>query len=123
MSGLPDKGKSKLDEAHQFLLSIGRDNNTILNPYHMVDNTKEVKWCECMKIDIKQICILTVSGMVLVDNWASSKGAVLEVILFLVLGIPIYNIFGENITADVFKSFTQEFLYDMFAQMVATHHI
>lgn len=121
MSGIPDLGYSKLSSAESFLKGLGFV--SILNPYKMVDQTKSPKWHECLKIDIKDIMNYGVGGVILIDNWMNSKGATLEVILFLSLGIPIFDMVGENITVKTLQSMSPEFLHIMFTKMVDTHRL
>ena len=117
MSGLPDLGKSLLDSTESAWREVGF--KKIINPYDMVDQSSVPTWSDCMRIDIKEIFTSDVKAMLLIDNWKNSKGATLEVILFLSLGIPIFHYdSGSNITSKTFSEFTQEFLYDKFQQMV-----
>ncbi len=89
MTGLPDLGQGAMDKQERALRHAGYVN--IINPYHEVDQTKVITWAEAMRIDIAQILARDVKAMVLLNEWERSKGALLEVILFLALGIPIYN--------------------------------
>lgn len=119
MSGLPDLGEKRLGIAEKRLVDYGFV--SVMNPFKMVDQSKNLAWADCMRIDIRDIMNFGVGGMILIDNWMGSKGATLEVILFLVLGIPIFDEGGNNITDVVYNSFTPEFLYDKFRSMVETH--
>ena len=93
----------------------------VMNPYYMVDQEKKLTWADCMVIDIKDIMNYGVRAAFLLDNWVESKGATLEVILFLALGIPLFDKNGNNITQRVFEQFTPEFLHQKFVAMIATH--
>lgn len=120
MSGLEDLGQEAMQQAENFLRDSGY--LFIMNPYKMVDQTKKYTWAECMTIDIKDIMNFGVKGVLLLDNWKNSKGATLEVILFLALGKPIFNIKGENITMDLLMFEMQpDFIHEKFLQMVNTH--
>lgn len=121
MSGLTDLGEKELNAAEAMLLKEGFV--SVLNPFKMVDQTKSPKWHDCMKIDLKDILNYGVGGCVLLDNWINSKGATLEVILFLALGIPLFDIEGNNITLITYVGMGGDFLREMFEKMVETHMI
>ncbi len=116
MSGLPDLGKDNFDKVVKILRNNSR--SCILNPYEMVDQTQNISWEESMRIDILDVMERQVKAMVLMDNWQDSRGATLEVILFLVLKIPIYSVSLENITHPTYMKFTPEFLHTKFIEMV-----
>lgn len=121
MSNLPDLGREKLEAAELAMNKAGF--LYTLNPYKMVNQTKVPAWCDCMRVDIKDIMNYGVGVCCLVDNWRNSKGATLEVILFLALGVPLFDITGRNITLEVYQSFTPEFIYQRFVEMVETHRL
>ncbi len=115
MTGLPDLGKSIMDNAEELLRDAGYIN--IINPYYEVDQTKNIKWSEAMIIDIQQIMSRNVKAMFLIDNWKESKGAFLEVIIFIALGIPIFNLSGRYVSKDVLAFMDPLYILEMLKKM------
>lgn len=88
------KAQKKLEKEGYVVLNpheIGKD---IYNKWSKLDFTSKEKeqerWKEFMKEDIKYL--LTCDCVFLLDNWETSPGATLELLIAQKLGIPIYYI-------------------------------
>lgn len=89
VTGLPDLNKPKFAAATELLRSLGY--GVVINP-HVVCATlpKDSDWREYMKRCLKQLPGADL--IVLLDDWHKSKGAVIEVLIALLLGIEIRDI-------------------------------
>lgn len=86
VTGLPDLNKPKFAAATDLLRSLGY--GVVVNP-HAVCSTlpKDSDWREFMKRCLKHLPGADV--IFLLDDWHKSKGAVIEVLMALLLGIEI----------------------------------
>lgn len=87
MAGLPDLGASFFDEMKSRLISMGHD---VVSP---VDKAREMNW-EAMERNVVVETFLdhskTADGIVLLENWQDSEGALMEVVLATYLGKRIF---------------------------------
>lgn len=120
MTGLEDLGKGSMDSVEEGLREIGFLN--IINPYYEVDQGAHFTWTEAMVIDIHQILVRDVKAMVLIEGWEESKGAYLEVLLFLALGIPIFNTEGWEITRNIAEELDPIHMHTMIGRMYKESH-
>lgn len=88
------KAQKKLEKEGYVVLNpheIGKD---IYEKWSKLDFTSKEKqqerWMEFMKEDIKYL--LTCNCVFILDNWETSPGATLELLIAQKLGIPIYHI-------------------------------
>ncbi len=82
MTGLPDHGKSEFSRCASKLREAGY---TVLSPSEMDDPNKSMEWHEYLRRDIRWLC--DCDGIALIPNWADSKGAHLELMVALRLGM------------------------------------
>ena len=73
MSGIPDFNRKAFIDAEKFLRS--NYNCGVLNPAHLIN--QNISYDECMNIDMA--CVKACSIVLLLPNYALSKGAMAEV--------------------------------------------
>lgn len=84
ITGLPDLGMKQFEDAANHLRQLGY---AVFNPHEL--NGPELDWKKCMVNDIR---ILTgCDAIALLDNWKESRGAKLELLIAVMLGLAIYD--------------------------------
>ncbi|NCU26214.1 DUF4406 domain-containing protein [Candidatus Nomurabacteria bacterium] len=102
ISGLSDLNEPAFQQAEDALASRGFLRSNVINPLKLHDQTvKGMSWEDYMWIDISTITSRRIAAMIVLYDWAQSRGAVLEVIMALSLGVPIFDMEFRNITGDV----------------------
>lgn len=90
MTGYIDLNSKEFNEVANKLRD---DGYMAINPIDI--NPPEVPWNICLKEDIKHL--LEADGMVLLKGWEESRGALLEIFICSVLGIPIYDAYSRKL--------------------------
>lgn len=85
MTGLPDHGAAKFAEATSRLRAAGY---TVISPSEM-DGGKPLEWHEYLRRDLRLLS--EVDAIALLDNWRDSRGAQLEVLVALRLGMKVID--------------------------------
>lgn len=92
MSGYPDSNFPAFARAVSALVSLGY---TVVSP-HALQQMHPDSWQACMRTDIIAL-MLHCDYIILIEGWASSKGAFLELHNAVLLGMPVYTWDGEQL--------------------------
>lgn len=89
----PMTGKEKLnaDEFNKIADKLRDAGVFAINPVDI--NPPSAPWHICLKEDIKHL--LEADGVVLLNGWQKSRGALVEIFVSLTLGIPLFDAYTE----------------------------
>lgn len=91
ISGLKDLNWSKFKTIELALQKKLTQWVTVHNP-HSFPALHDKSWRSYMKVCIAQL--MRCSHVLVLDDWKQSRGAILEVILAHLMGIPVYDAYG-----------------------------
>lgn len=98
MSGIPNYNKESFSKAMDYIKDMGFD---CINPVDICSelsflptDTEDIKWKECMKLDIK--ALLGCSDIFLLPGWNQSRGAKLEYTLAVAMGLGVMSYDSEE---------------------------
>jgi nucleoside 2-deoxyribosyltransferase len=83
ISGLADLNVPKFTHYERLLKAL---NHEVVNP-HNLQHSENSKWLDFMRTDLK--AMLDCDMIAVLDDWQDSRGAMIEVLTFLDLGLPV----------------------------------
>ena len=88
ISGLADLNKPKFLAA-KALIASKVANCELINPHELPDD-HDKSWEAYMRECIKAVCVSDV--VFVLDDWKDSRGALVEVLIAKLLGLPVYEV-------------------------------
>jgi hypothetical protein len=88
ISGLADLNKPKFNSASELIRSIWK-NATVINP-HELPQDHDLSWASYMKQCIRSLT--RCDAVFVLDDWSKSDGAIIEVAIAKILGIPVNDL-------------------------------
>lgn len=93
ITGLPDLNKPKFRSAERTIreeLSGHGQYVWVVNPHDLPHEFHDKTWSSYMRECLKALCVC--NRIYVLDDWKQSRGAALELLVGLVLGIPVYEV-------------------------------
>jgi hypothetical protein len=93
ITGLQDLNKPKFAAAEKLIRAELGGKGVfvwVCNPHDLPDHDHDKTWASYMRECLKALCVC--NRIYVLDDWKKSRGAVMEVLVALVLGIPVYEV-------------------------------